>query len=331
MVDHYADQYWNELPRVLSYLCRRATGDPSLWWMDYLKRKYASPPRKRALVFGCGTGWVERDLFDRGVADRFDAFDASPHYLAIAEKERAGRPISYSNANFDDYSPREKYDLIVNVAALHHVRYLFRMAHVLAGSLQPDGVFVHWEYVGPSRNQYSDRHLAILQQVNDSLPTRFRTRHPLRHDVATLLGGDPTEAVHAGDIRRALQNEFEMIEDHSLGGGIAYQILWNNLDEFRKDDDEAKATLERLLELDQTLTDRGIVPPLFAFMICGHKTRPNWSSYFDRLVREPARETFARFARGYYPSEAVHSSRLWRIAARAAGADAKVRSDIAPR
>jgi len=328
VVDHYADQYWNDLPTVLSYLCRRATGDASLWWMDYLKRKHATPPRKRALVFACGTGWVERDLFDRGVAETFDAFDASSHYLAIAEKERAGRPISYSNSDFDEFVPRHKYDLIVNVAALHHVRYLFRMAHVLARALQPDGIFVHWEYVGPSRNQYSDRHLAVMQQINAGLPPRFRTRHPLRPDVATLLGGDPTEAIHAGDIRRALRNEFEMIEDHPLGGGIAYQILWNNLDEFRKGDDEANTTLERLLELDQSLTERGLVPPLFAFMICRPRPRPHWTSFIDRLVREPARETFAGFARGYYPGEAMRSSRLWRWAAGRAEARSPVRIDL---
>ena len=32
--------------------------------MDYFKRQYATPRRKRGLVIGCGNGWVERDLYD---------------------------------------------------------------------------------------------------------------------------------------------------------------------------------------------------------------------------------------------------------------------------
>ena len=47
-VDHYADRYWNDLPQVLRYMQRRATGDPEMWWMDHLKQEWCTPPRRRA-------------------------------------------------------------------------------------------------------------------------------------------------------------------------------------------------------------------------------------------------------------------------------------------
>ncbi len=304
--NHYADQYWNDLPRVLSHLSKRATGDAALWWMDYFKRRYATPPRKRALVFGCGTGWVERDLFDRGVAARFDAFDASPAYLSIAEKERGERPISYRNANFDDYVQEHAYDLIVNVASLHHVRYLYRMVHQLAGALEPDGLFVQWEYIGPSRNQYADQHLKLMTAIKQALPQRFRTPHPLRHEIATFLSGDPTEAVHASDIMDALRTELDVVEHKILGGGIAYQLLWNNIEEFRKDDAEARSVLDWLLVLDEVMTDQGLVPPLFAFTICRPKARRRLGPPVQRLLLEPAREKVASALGGRYLPE------IWR-------------------
>ena len=306
-MDHYQDEYWNDLPEVRGYMCRRATGDSSVWWMDYFKEHYAAAPRKRALVFGCGNGWVERDLYDRRVAERFDAFDCSPAYLEQAMRDRGDRAISYSQADFDTYRPRGRYDLLVNVASLHHVRYLYRMLALLWDALEDDGVFVHWEYVGPSRNQYSDHHLAILRGINGALPPRFRTPHPLRHDLATFLGGDPTEAVHAADILPALDLLFQPVERRLLGGGVAYQILWNNLREFRKQDGEAKETLDWLLRLDDSLTESGAVPSLFAFLIYRKRSAPARQALLRKFVQEPAREAFARASGGCYPTEVVQS------------------------
>jgi 2-polyprenyl-3-methyl-5-hydroxy-6-metoxy-1,4-benzoquinol methylase len=308
-VDHYKDEYWNDLPRVISYLCRRSTGDESLWWMDYFKKIYATPPRKRALVFGCGNGWVERDLYDRGIAEHFDAFDASSHYLETAERQRGSRSITYRQANFDDYVPDGKYDLMVNVASLHHVRFLFRMSHVLANALEPDGLFVHWEYVGPSRNQYSDDHLALLHAINHAMPVRFRTSHPLRHELSTFLAGDPTEAIHSADIVHALEHHFETIEFKPLCGGLAYPLLWNNLAEFRKGDAEAAATLEWLLRLDEAVTDSGVVPTLFAFMTCKPRRHRRPAEPLDRLLREPMRERIASWTGGRYAPELLRDRR----------------------
>jgi SAM-dependent methyltransferase len=308
---HYRDEYWNDLPRVIAHLCKRSTGDETVWWMDHLKRTYATAPFRRALVPGCGNGWAERDLYDRGIAEHFDAFDASPEYLKVAEEKRGSRSVAYSLKTFEEFAPVGTYDLIVNVAALHHVRYLYRMIHLLAGALAPGGLFVHWEYVGPSRNQYSDHHLATMRAVNEALPPRFRTRHPLRHDLSAFLRGDPTEAIHAADIVDALGDEFEFLEHKVLGGGIAYQILWNNLAEFRKDDPEARATLDWLLRLDASMTDTGLVPPLFAFIVGRRRVKPDWKAPIARLV-EPFREKFAELSGGRYPME------LYRAASRAA-------------
>lgn len=323
-VDHYADEYWNDLPRVVAYLCERSTGDPSLWWMDHFKRTYAQAPFKRALSFGCGNGWVEREFIDRQIALHFEAFDASPDYLRAAEQARGSRSISYTRASFDDYVPGGTFDLIVNVASLHHVRYLYRMVHLLASALEPDGLFVHWEYVGPSRNQYSDAHLAVLSAVNQALPARLRTPHRLRQDLANFLNGDPTEAVHASEIRSALADEFDTVEHKVLGGGIAYPILWNNLAEFRKDDAGAREALEWLLRLDASLTDARVVPPLFAYIVCRRKQEPAARGKIARLL-EPAREKFADRNGGKYPVEMLRELTREGWAKRLAGVVSRIR------
>jgi SAM-dependent methyltransferase len=309
-VNHYAAQFWNDLPAVDQYLQRRSTGGASHWWMQYFKDRYAMPARRHALIIGCGNGWVERFLADLGVAEHFDAFDASADYLKAAEEQRGDRPITYRQFDWNTWVPERSYDLIVNVAALHHCRYLFRMTHLLSGALEPRGVFVHWEYVGPSRNQYTAAHLALMHGINESLPERFRTRERLSHTVAEHIAGDPTEAVHSADILRALDDFFEPVECKMLGGGVAYHLLWNNIDEFRKDDDEAKTALDWLIRLDESLTEHGVVPPLFAFMVYGSRMRKaSLGAVYDRLVRERLREKFADVARGYYPGEFLKENR----------------------
>lgn len=305
-LSHYVDRYWNDLPGVLAYLCRRATGDPDVWWLDYLTTRYATPPRQEALVIGCGNGWVDRELIDRGIAEHVDAFDVSDSYLKEAEELRADRPIHYFKSGFGSFNPNKKYDLIVNVAALHHAQQLHRICHVLAGATRPDGIFVNWEYVGPDRNQYPDEQVAIMAETNAGLPERFRTPHPLRPRLTELLAGDVTEAVHSAEVISAVEHYFRIIERRDLGGGVAYQILWNNIEEFAKEDDEANKALAYLLELDEHHTTQGTVPVLFSFFICQPRLEPeSLFARIDRTIKEPLRERFAQKTGGVYPKEAL--------------------------
>lgn len=233
--------------------------------MDYVRKRYASSPFSRALVVGCGNGWVERDLFDRGIATRFDAFDVSEQYLAAAEAHRGSRDIRYFRSDFATFEPDGRYDLIVNVAALHHAQRLHGLVRKLAQAAAPDGIFVNWDYVGPSRNQYTTAQVRLMREVNESLPLRFRSRHTLRPSLRQMLATDPTEAVHSAEIIDAVSAYFDVVERRDLGGGIAYQLLWNNLAEFEKADEDARRTLQRLLELDWNYTRAGRVPTLFSF------------------------------------------------------------------
>ena len=305
MDDHYADRQWNELYPVIDYLQRRATGDPTRWWMDDLRDRHAPPGGfAHALVIGCGNGWVERDLSDRGVARRFDAFDASGAYLEEAQRQRGDRPIRYFAADFGSLTLDRRYDLIVNVAALHHARFLYRATRTLSEALTDDGLFVHWEYVGPSRNQYPGPQVAAMEEARRSLPLPFRTPHPLRPDLHDTVELDPTEAVHSSEIRRAVHDHLDVLEWHDLGGGVAYQLLWNHIEPFREKTTEAGDALAALLRSDERLSGTPSVPNLFAYVIARRpRGRPPLGARYRLLVFEPVREAVAARTGGYYPRE----------------------------
>jgi SAM-dependent methyltransferase len=309
MVQYYGiDRYWNEIPAVVAHLSRLSTGDPSRWWMEDFKSRYADPPRRRALVLACGNGWVERSLFDLDVARHFDAFDVSPQLVAEAEESRGDRAITYQVSDFASFDPEpQSYDLVVNHAALHHAHRLYRAVRVAAEALSEDGVLVSWEYVGPSRYQYRSEHLALIHAANESLPQHLRSPHPLPPRVGrSMVSGDPSEAVHSGEIRRAVEHWFEIVEWHDLGGGIAYHLLWNNVDGFLNPNERAaREALATLLRLDEELTCKGAIPTLFAYFVAKPRRAPRQAlaAAFDLRVKEPFREAFAARAMNLYPGE----------------------------
>lgn len=268
--DHYKDQYWNNLDLVQEYVCKNATGNKNtIWQIDILSRFKERIPFKRALVIGCGNGWVERQLYDLGIALEFDAFDISNKYLETAKKLAECRKIHYFKADINNLKdlPELHYDAIFNVGVLHHTFRLSLAIWKLSRSLKINGLMFNFDYVGPSRNQYSDEHLKLLQTVNFELPKRFQSNYVLRPAKENFEYGDPSEAIHSDLVRPTFERFFNITYQQDLNGGIAYQILWNNIEEFKKNDDESRKVLEQLLFKDKELTKMKKVPVLFWYGI----------------------------------------------------------------
>lgn len=280
--DHYKDQYWNDLELVQQYINKNATDNKdTIWQIDILTRFKKYVPFKQVLVIGCGNGWVERQLFDLGIGMHFDAFDISEKYLTEAQKLAGNRSIYYFKADINHLEslPESQYDAIFNVGVLHHT---FRLSHAiwkLSRSLKPDGLIFNFDYVGPAQNQYSDEHLAILREINKNLPNRFKSNHELRPNKKDFDAGDPSEAVHSDLVRPTFERYFDIIYERNLNGGIAYQILWNNTNEFKKMDKDAIVALEFLLKKDEEYTKLNKVPVLFWYGVGAPKPKHAIKNY----------------------------------------------------
>jgi SAM-dependent methyltransferase len=273
--DHYKDQYWNDLHLVQQYINENATGNKdTIWQIDIQSRFKQYLPFKNVLVIGCGNGWVERQLYDLEIGLHFDAFDISEKYLETAKSLVDNRKINYFRADINhlDNLGESTYDAIFNVGVLHHT---FRLSHAvwkLAKSLKPNGLMFNFDYVGPPRNQYSDQHLSGLVEINSKLPKRFQSRYRLRPTKRDFEFGDPTEAIHSDLVRSTIERFFDVIYERSLNGGIAYQILWNNIDEFKKDGKESLDALRFLLKQDLVYSQLRKVPSLFWYSVVTPKS-----------------------------------------------------------
>jgi SAM-dependent methyltransferase len=213
--------FWMAHPLCREAINRRVTGSPDEWPLDWFRRVHASQPFSRAVSFGCGLGAFERSAIRCGLALAIDAFDISARSLEEA-RETARREglhcIAYRIGDFDD--PRllfQRYDVAFFHASLHHVSELERLFRRLAFTLTPGGAIYLDEFIGPSRDGWSERQLGFAQDLLDLLPPEVKLQERL---VPPIEPGDPSEAVRSHEIPTFFDRYFEAVAWRPYGGQI---------------------------------------------------------------------------------------------------------------
>ena len=272
---HYSDKYWNDLELVRKYKDNLATGNENTHWIsDILNRFKEYLPFGNVLIVGCGNGWLERQLYDLGIGKHFDAFDMSEKYINEAKELKQSRPIDYFLDDINSMSKIEdnKYDAVFNFAVLHHAMNIEYALKKLASCLKNNGLMFNEEYVGPARNQYSDDHVNIMLEIMSDLPKKFRTKAKFLRPPLANFRVEPSEAIHSDLILPLIPKYFDIVYQKNLNGGVAYQILHNNIDEFNDtSNSESVKWLEYLLQCDLQFTENGKVPVLFWYGVCTPK------------------------------------------------------------
>jgi len=300
---YYSGTYWNDYKPVVEYMSRCFTGDPGKWWQEDFKERFCAEPFLSALFLNCGNGWVERQFIDSGMVASVTAFDYSADLVAAAEADKGDRSITYfqADANTVDFG-EDKFDLVVNVAALHHVQKLDRLHRKLCAATRPGGILVNFEYIGPARNQYGKQQWQYIQEQNAALPERIRMERLLMPHLPTMLVTDPTEAIHSDLILNVQARYFDIFERHDTGGGIAYQLLTHNPKLQGIPELELAELLRPLLDTDWQFTQEGRVPAMFSYFL----SRPRKEALRKRsrlwfhTLQEDGREALARRRRGVY-------------------------------
>jgi SAM-dependent methyltransferase len=268
--------YWNALAEVRAYQDRLALGDAAplgIW--GHALEFYGRPRFERALVLNCGNGWVERALVGGGVVGAAVGIDIAEDLLAEAEAAAlaAGLPISYVQHDINaDELPAGPFDLVINYAAAHHIAYLDRAFRQVASLLPPEGVFLHWDYCGPARNQYSLPNWDALWQLNQALPPAFRRRLDYPH-LKTMLATDPTEAIHSDLVISHLERYFSVDHLRPTGGALAYEILKLNPPFYTPGDEQAR-WLDFVLDADERYLGNDLGRSYFFYALARPRTDP---------------------------------------------------------
>jgi ubiquinone/menaquinone biosynthesis C-methylase UbiE len=298
-------------------MCENFTGDKNKWWVQDFRERFCQKPFEHGLVLNCGNGWVERQLVDLSMVKRVTAFDYSMDLLRVAERERGTRPISYFQTDVNKIDFRDnQFDLIVNVASLHHVQYINRLCRIMCSTLTENGILVNFDYIGPHRNQYPVGQWFYINRVNHSLPDTIKKTPFVKPHLPTMILTDPTEAIHSELIIESVLRYFEIFERHDTGGGIAYELLTHNSKLKNVPPDELDIYIDKILAFDKEYTQQNRVPPLFSYFLASPKksalldeAKLNYYQTIENLREEKAHKRHGVYSNSQYFVMMLHH--LW--------------------
>ena len=277
-IEDGAHQGWLDSPFVEDeYIRPQVSGDRSVYYLEYFFDQYF-PERtaNRGLSLGCGGGNLERGLVGMNAAQTIDAHDASPASIELArqlaqEDGIAGR-IRYhqSDINTLDLEPNT-YDWVICKMSLHHFEALEHVYQQVRRTLSPNGLFMFNEFVGPTRHQWTDLQLDLMNQMLDALPASLRREVPLRRltrpTIREMIAIDPSESVRSAEIMPLLKDDFEVLEYKPYGGTLLQVFLQQVLHLLDLKNPEHEALIRGWFDFETTHIAAGTIPSDFAFVV----------------------------------------------------------------
>lgn len=259
-----AERYWShafEHGGVTTWMseerCRLSineliSGSPNEWPMEWFQRVFSPDPQSIGLSLGCGDGALERDVRKKGICRQITGIDLSARALELAADTAASEGlagIEYERGDFNDLDlESDRFDIVFFHQAMHHVANLEGCIEQVQKSLKKDGLFYLDEYVGPSRDQWTDELVGAANAVFRAFPKELRTTRTVPYPIEE---DDPSEAVRSADIVPLVEAGFEVIERRDYGGhllSLIYPLLrWDSMDEGTR-----PKVLDRLIEEERS-------------------------------------------------------------------------------
>lgn len=264
-----------------NYIRPQISGDKGIYYLHYFLNKHVKQlPAIKGLSLCCGGGNLERALIQLNAAKTIDAFDSSPESIRLAidlaEKSRLSDRIQYylQDVNKINFVPRT-YDFVIAKMALHHVTDLEHVFKQVKCCLKPGGVFMINDFVGPSRYQWTDLQLDLMNKLLQILPEKnrfsFFNNAPLlqieRPSVEEMITMDPTEAIRSEEIIEVLQKYFKIIEFKKYGGTLLHILLNHVMGSFDIEDENQKALLQMMFLFERTLIEQNVLKSDFAYVV----------------------------------------------------------------
>lgn len=271
---------WTWHPVVRAAMNRRISGRGEMEWLAWVQAAFFPEPVGGALSLGCGGGQLEREAISLGLCRAVVGVDVSEGAVELARQRAADAGltgITYQVADLNQVQlPPETYDLVMVKQSLHHVSGLEHVLDQVLRTLRPRGWFLVNEFVGPSRFQWTETQLSIINQLLPLLPERLRRvggpEGPVRERVdptpmEQLLAQDPSEAVRSSDILPLVERRFEIVGRRDFGGTLLNPMLEGIAPNFSVESEEDTAILGLLILTEDLLLERKAIPSDFTVLV----------------------------------------------------------------
>lgn len=185
--------FWN-IPGWEKHQNLLASNTETHSWLDVLHQELKNKGIKpgNALSVGCGCGLLEREMYLKGMCKSIEGCDLSEPLLEMARNDAAkmNAPLTYFKADLNQPDFKENhYDLIVGAGVFHHVENLEGLFDNLKKALRPGGRLIMYEYVGPTRFQWTQSQINKCNEWLKKLPSQFKRKqgYPYKYVLAKQL------------------------------------------------------------------------------------------------------------------------------------------------
>lgn len=151
---------------------------------ENLLLKYVPKNCQNALDIGCGTGEFTRRL--ARIAQKVTAIDISEKMVQGAQKRSFAENIVYQAADFEEFKTQERFDLIVSIAAFHHLD-LEKALEKIKSLLTKNGTLIVLDLYDRSRTFWAVLDFIALTLNSFFLKTKRRQNPVSKEETAAWL------------------------------------------------------------------------------------------------------------------------------------------------
>lgn len=224
-----SSEYWWNNKIIRAFIQKEITKDPSMSW--YTKKiQERQTPFGRILTFGDAHGMAAEAFLTKRDTTEIIYLNISKgegiNFKKKMEELGINIPCSFihADANTFNYSSLGLLDTIIDVGAFHHLENFEYIFPQLNNQLQSDGIVYVDEYVGPSKWEFNQSVIEIINHWLKTLPDDLIacSKKVCQDDFKQLWKsiGDPSEGIRSGDIDCMLRKYFNLVEATSFGGTL---------------------------------------------------------------------------------------------------------------
>jgi 2-polyprenyl-3-methyl-5-hydroxy-6-metoxy-1,4-benzoquinol methylase len=272
---------WWDIPQVHRRINKLISGSEKVDHYSYVKDNYFKGKKDMlALSLGCGSGVHEIQWAKTGLFKSINAYDLSQkrieHAISVASAQKVDEIIHFSTDNVLEMELGENlYDFIILEGSLHHFSPLAKILERINKCLVPAGYVIVKDFVGPSRFQWKDRQLQVVNGLINLLPQEYKKKwksqrfktHVHRPSRLRMILTDPSEAVESEKILPLLESVFKEVEKREIGGTILQLLFHDIAFNFIPDDPKTKKLRQLCFDIEDILLNSKEISSDFIFGI----------------------------------------------------------------
>jgi ubiquinone/menaquinone biosynthesis C-methylase UbiE len=249
------------IPEVNKNWNLKISGDENVEYEEYVCKKYLQgKDNLNLLAIGCGDGIHERNFAKSHSFKKIIGVDISKGCIIKAIKEASDKNlnIQYYCDDFRELDlEKMKFDVVLFNSSLHHFD---KIDSLLKNNVLPvlneNGILVVFEYCGPNRLSWRKSQLNESNAILKKLPLKYKTlidgrsikRKVYRPGLFRMLLVDPSEAPDSENLVKALNVNFDVLEENQLGWNISHLLLKGISHNFLGSDIESKNLIKSILD-----------------------------------------------------------------------------------